>query len=291
MFSYDIVKLMCQAQKEEWSEEQIDAEIGAIMKQKVAEKVTHFPDNLLFNDGENTLVPKIKIPENIKKIWDVDGRFYDDGRRPIGVLKGFPAKYIECIRKFVFVWDPYDMGAPMVSVDRPYGSVRMFDDLAVIFDSHDQEVLAQHHLEISSFLIEFIQQAELSEGMYDVKNTTFKAMSKELPKRTYAWANEPMFHFKEEHRLLLNHFCFHWLKGESIEERLTYGYPTIGVDPKRPYGAFSYYQVAMAKILNYDLSKNEEGDHQLSEKLYEELTDLHFELLPAIQVFVEHATM
>ncbi len=287
--TYRVFKLLRQAKKEGWSEDKIDKEVGALFEENLTKQPADYLEGTFFADEKNDIKPKVGVPEDIKKIWGIDESDLDEEEGSIQASKELQNEYLECVRRLVFAWDPCESGAPMVSVNNPYGSEDMFVNLANVFNNSDNSVLAQRHLEVSVFLMRFMRDAELPDGMYEIKNTTFKALSEQLPERTYTWANERQFHFKKEHRLLLSYFCFRWLIGESVEERLSYGYPTVGVDPKRPYGAFSYHQLEMAEILDYRVLKNEDGECELPDGLDEKLTDLHFEMLPAIQVFVEHA--
>jgi hypothetical protein len=58
--------------------------------------------------------------------------------------------------------------------------------------------------------------------------------------------------------------------------------------PKRPYGDMSWFQRDMAAVLNLELA-TENGEKVLSEDHETALLHLHWQMLGALQVFVENA--
>ena len=80
--------------------------------------------------------------------------------------------------------------------------------------------------------------------------------------------------------------------GMAAEDYLAGGYwPTPSVDGKRPYGDFTNYPVEMAQALGLPVRKRPDGVLAVAPALRQELEALHEQTLPALQVFVRHASL
>lgn len=89
---------------------------------------------------------------------------------------------------------------------------------------------------------------------------------------------ESTFEFTAEHRALLT--VMSWEEYEDPDVG------TPGADPKRPYGHFFYYQVEMAFHLGL-LPKNPDED-DMTPEIEQAMRQLHWQMQPALQVFLEH---
>lgn len=91
------------------------------------------------------------------------------------------------------------------------------------------------------------------------------------------------FHFEEKHLKLIRHMVVrHSYSADG-------GEIWVGVDPKRPYGDFSYFEAEMAEILGKPTSRNEKNQVVLSPEVEQEMSRLHQDMSPAVQVFLRHA--
>ena len=94
-----------------------------------------------------------------------------------------------------------------------------------------------------------------------------------------------VFHFQQKHLTLLRHMSVrHSFKTED-------GEILVGIDPKRPYGDFSYFEAEMALILKRPTTRNEKNQVELNDELEAEMTTLHNEMTLAVQVFLQNAKL
>lgn len=121
---------------------------------------------------------------------------------------------------------------------------------------------------------------QLEPGLYNYERPPadheVSLMVEKLPQRS-------QFHFTSEHRILLKHM--QWEMSDPYFEN-----QVPGCDPKRPYGNFTFYQLEMARHLGRIPQKApRESDNQgMTPQLVTEMTELHHQMQPALQVFLDH---
>ena len=94
----------------------------------------------------------------------------------------------------------------------------------------------------------------------------------------------------EDHLALLRNIEIRWPSEWDTEERLDLGeYPAATADSKRPYGEFTFIEVDMARILGCLPPAPPDGAFEPEPELAARLQKLHWQMLGAIQVFVENA--
>ena len=156
------------------------------------------------------------------------------------------------LRKAQVGWDTVESGAPCL-------------------DSGDEKLLKA--LQIALLF------GELTPGEYRYdkpKDVDYSYFTEELPPQS-------LFKFTETHRELLRHMV--------IEMSETWEGEVPGCDPKRPYGDYTSYQIEMALHLGRIPAQKPEGHDPMTEEIYEEMTDLHHEMQPALQVFLQNFTL
>ena len=87
------------------------------------------------------------------------------------------------------------------------------------------------------------------------------------------------FTLTEDHMELLRVANISWLN---------FGTGAPGIDPKRPYGN-SDWEGDIARILDWEVFEDHEGEKHLSKEQYKLAERLHRELEEALQVFLLHA--
>lgn len=93
--------------------------------------------------------------------------------------------------------------------------------------------------------------------------------------------DESDFAFTERHRKLVAALSWE-LSDPYFDEELP------GVDPKRPYGDFTFYQLEMALALGL-IPAQKPADHDpMTPAIVEAMTALHVEMQAAVQVYLEH---
>lgn len=156
------------------------------------------------------------------------------------------------LRKARVGWDTVESGAPCL-------------------DSGDEKLLKA--LQIALLF------GELTPGGYQYnkpKDMEHSFFTEELP-------SQSVFKFTEDHRKLLRHMV--------IEMSETWDGEVPGCDPKRPYGDFTAYQIEMALHLGRIPARKPEDHDPMTDEIYQDMTDLHHEMQPALQVFLENFTL
>lgn len=115
-------------------------------------------------------------------------------------------------------------------------------------------------------------------GEYDYRRPAddheFSFYVQELPEST-------SFGLSDQHRALL----------ATMSWELTdpyFGDEVPGCDPKRPYGDFTFYQLEMALHLGLIPAKKPDGEDPMTPELVDAMTELHFRMQPALEVFLHN---
>jgi len=201
--------------------------------------------------------------------------------------------HITLIRQAVISWDFVEIGAPTIDPERPFGAVSTRAAIARAADlgsARDTKRLKAIYAELGHALQSFLWYGKLEPGVYRVPhplNGDWSAFDKLAA--DYKNSPEPKvieFHFKESHRRLLDRAVLRWTDWPGLfgEDHMN---PTPGIDPKRPYGDLTYYQLDMAEILGIPVKETPSG--LLPEQQDKELVTLHHEMRRALQVFVVKA--
>jgi hypothetical protein len=191
---------------------------------------------------------------------------------------------LRIVREMVVSWNIAEVGAPTIDPEIPIGYGNFLDNLAKIAGVTDKDVVLSLFQESNQFLEEYLQVAELQPGRYTYPNLlssrkhdiTIDILLDTNP--TQAKSQVITFDFTEQHRVLLQAACIRWEDWNEEGEGL---YPTPAIDPKRPYGDRTFYELDMADALGMDYS----------EQLDPYFQTLHFEMQSALQVFLKYATL
>ncbi len=114
-----------------------------------------------------------------------------------------------------------------------------------------------------------LDHGEIKPGMYDCQKSKIDTTSLEI----LGINLKNRFELTHEHIMLIR-------KLSVREGVLPY------IDPKRPYGNMTYFEFEMAKASGMTLPRNGAG---FPEKEKQHLHKLHFEMLPALHVFLRNA--
>lgn len=92
---------------------------------------------------------------------------------------------------------------------------------------------------------------------------------------------ESLFEFTDQHRRLLAVMSWELTEPYFDEE-------IPGVDPKRPYGDFTFYQLEMALHLGL-IPAQKPADHDpMTPDIVDAMTEIHGQMQPALQIFLDH---
>lgn len=170
------------------------------------------------------------------------------------ILFRFSPEKADTLRRFDVSWDEVEVGAPCLRSGPDYSEEHL------------------HGLQIALLYGELAEGEYLYEKPADVVTSP---LVERLP-------SPSRFRFTGEHRELLKHMALELEQDWDTEELRP------GVDPKRPYGAFTYYQAEMAMHLGREVKKNDRGEVIISMEVEEEMTELHYAMQAALQVFLRN---
>lgn len=209
-------------------------------------------------------------------------------------------EHIGLIRQMRFIWDPTEGGAPMLDPAMPYGRRDILKQFAETFGDDDEAEQARYHVEMMIALARFLDHARLAPGAYALGNISADELRSQfsgyghngLTDAELGLTTDGKFQFSEDHAKLLKRLSLEWSDEDENEGRMDDGvWPAAGVDPKRPYGDMTFFEIDMADALGELPPAPPNGQVDFPPEQLERLGVLHWQMLGAIQVFVEHAKL
>ena len=179
--------------------------------------------------------------------------------------------HIKLLRNAVVVWAPIESGAPAVMIS----PLQAGDDSAALYAdiakraglaSVDKQQIDRLVEEMPEALAQLLEHGKLAAGNYRYDNllTELAFAEKTLPAELAYLAKQKSvsFKFTDQHLTLLRHARWGGLF----------------MNPKRPYGDMTSFELDMAEILKVPLDEKR-------------LWKLHTETLPALQLYLQKATI
>lgn len=154
------------------------------------------------------------------------------------------------------------------------------------------------HVEMVAALRTLLRHGTLAPGRYTpglkkLPEADTYSSTTDLTAAEKGLAADGSFEFSDDHRALLKVLSVEWPNEHDIEDLNSEGaFPAPRGDGKRPYGDMSFYFLDMITALG--LPRPERGPDdgiELAPGLEARLRALHFQMLTALQVFVENATI
>jgi hypothetical protein len=174
----------------------------------------------------------------------------------------------------------------------------MAADLAPIIGTRDRLAIARFHREICTVLVWALEHSDLAEGQYRLAHLDNASMEQQLRRGLAGLPAERIaavladlprlepdgyFRFTSQHRRLLRALRLEWPDIGIMEVVAGPGYPAPAVNFKRPFGDMTAFEIDMASVLGLPRPSLDHVDPLLNR--------LYWEMWPALQTFVEHATI
>ncbi|MEM6660898.1 MAG: hypothetical protein AAF666_01860 [Pseudomonadota bacterium] len=195
------------------------------------------------------------------------------------------------IRRAVISWPRTEVGAPRLDPRTPFGRDAGADMPRTIAEAEAMVTLVHH-------LNDFAARAVLVPGDYPLSNLTADAI-----RQKFAWAGADAASLgltsaggvtvTGDHLKLIREMLWEWPNRHEVADLLDLGgIPAPAIDPKRPYGAMSYYQLDVHRILGWPIERRDaDGYIELTEAQVDAATRLHHQMMGVMQVFLEHAEL
>ena len=174
--------------------------------------------------------------------------------------------HLRALRGLIVVWSPVEAGAPGLLVSWKQ------------LESEDGALPADAPPDLSQALAQFMQRAKLPPGRYSYPNPLAgRGLELMLPPPVADLGHRQTvdFEFTAHHDRLLRHLQWRGLL----------------VDPKRPYGDMTYFELDMARILGDTVARGADGAPALTEQQTRRYERLHAQMISALQVFLREAQL
>jgi hypothetical protein len=201
-------------------------------------------------------------------------------------------RHLNLLRNAVVLWAPVESGAPAVVIsplqigdgeEQPTPAV--YADIARRAGlpmsnpptAAEKQQVDDLVADLPEALAQLLAHGRLEAGTYRYENPLVELpfASKMLPPEIAALAKERVVSFAltGRHVALLRHARWRGLF----------------MNPKRPYGDFTYFELDMAEILGEQVARTADG--KLPDKEEQRLWKLHTETLPALQLYLQKASI
>jgi hypothetical protein len=202
-------------------------------------------------------------------------------------------KHLAALRKLHIAWMPIESGGPAVDPIAPYGTPDMADDLGPILGTQNPVAIARFHREVAAAIPVFLEHGQIAAGTYRLAHLDNARMEqvirRELPaaRGDAVWASWPRltpdgaFQMTDQHIALLHHLVVEWPDPNLRAASPFRGRPVPTVDFKRPFGDATAFERDMADILGWPHPAARDAA----------LDRLYDQMWPALQAFLEHATI
>jgi len=200
--------------------------------------------------------------------------------------------HLQLIRSSIVAWAPIEAGAPavlcsplLVTEDSEHPSAALYADVAARAglklssppSDADRRRIDELMRELPQALAQLVQRASLQPGTYSYRNPLVGSLQgARAPDGAEGKAAESVtFDYTPDHAKLLRHANWRGLF----------------MDPKRPYGEMTFFELDMAEILGESVPRAQDGAPSFAPGQQERYDRLHAQMLEALQVFLVHARM
>lgn len=203
------------------------------------------------------------------------------------------------IRKARLGWNTAEIGAPQLDLAQPYTGGATPQHLTALMgdEATDMQKAGFLILMVSAFA-SFCREAQIAPGSYVLDNIdaahVAAAAGHDAERAGWFGLNsDNSFTLTDELITLVRHLQWEWPDEDDMGDVLYKGElagPTV--DPKRPYGDMSYFQLDIHRILGWPKdAQTAEGYVKLTDAQQEAAIELHFKVMLAAQTMIEHGQL
>ncbi|MGB0907034.1 MAG: hypothetical protein ACPGVT_06040 [Maricaulaceae bacterium] len=252
----------------------------------------------VYNDVMSEMIPGFEDIEIVDIPEDVVEYFEDDARDHIWNDKARDAfkltqAHIDVLRQVRLGWDGCESGSSYFDPDKPFTSGETpLEMMEKAFGAASEEDQARLYVEMVWAINEFFERAEIKPGSYTVNNLSTSDIETAMTGYGGVTSNKGLG-LDEDGQVVLSAEMIKVLKTpywgwEMNGYEDDCGWPGPAIDCKRPYGDMSYWQLDMARILEWDMEKDEDGYFRTSDEQDDKLQAIHFTQLASAQAILEH---
>jgi hypothetical protein len=194
-----------------------------------------------------------------------------------------------------FLMDPAENTAPSLDPIRPFGTPNPLGDIGDATGVRSWEGVAQLYCEAQAMIPLFFQHARLAPGKYQISNLSMRELTwlvgdpsqpVDAKLAQIGFDRERRFKFTGSHLALIRSANWRWIGWSEEVASESKIWPVVFIDAKRTYSV-----QLLQQNCGWTADPDEHGHHRMSEEQRRMVMTLHPQLLPACQVFIEHAEL
>ncbi len=194
-----------------------------------------------------------------------------------------------------FLMDPAENTAPSLDPSRPFGTPNPLGDIGDATGVRTWEGVAQLYCEAQAMIPLFFRHARLPPAKYQISNLSMRELTwlvgdpvQPIDAKLAQIGFDPArrFEFTDSHLALIRSVNWRWIGWSEEVASESKTWPVVFIDAKRTYSG-----QLLQQNFGWKADPDERGYHRMTEEQRQMVMKFHPQLLPACQVFIEHAEL
>ncbi len=234
--------------------------------------------------AEEDDVPLAPISEEVETFFleEADAHLWDDEKEAVFQ---FTETHLSVLQSVKLGWDGAESGSTCFDEHEPLTNDAL-SEIGRRFQLSDEMAQARVYAELVWAINHFFATVEIEPGTYEIDSATADAIRAAMAGYEAISCDgdigldaEGNIELTTESIIVLKKTRWGWARN-ALDD---YGaWPGPAIDPKRPYGDYSYWQIEMAEMLGWEMEKDGEGYFRTTAEQDEELQRIHFRQLSAV---------
>jgi len=237
---------------------------------------------------------KVPIPEQAEAYFEEESRDYFWALYD-AEPEALTQSHLDLYRLTRLDWNGAEAGAACVDSAAPFGDLSPLDLMAEKFGSDTVIEQTEAYIRFAFSFSKFFETVKIEPGLYPLENLTaddirqkFSGYDLDPSETSLGLTEDGRVNVTQEMIAILRQTTWDW----SLHAFEDFGaWPGAAVDPKRPYGNMTNWEVEMAQMLGLSLKKNDEGYFEVSEEQGAQLFGYHLGQLACAQAILEHGSL